>query len=375
MTYPTKKLGSVVELQYGKGIARHDRDEAGSVPIYGANGILGRTKKALVSGKAIIIGRKGSAGELTRVAGDFWPSDVTYYVFGNNKVNIDYLYYFLKSSNLPRFAVGVKPGINRNRVYELQIPIPPLPEQKKIVARIEKQFAKIDEAVKLREQSAELAAQLLPAALHEVFEEGKEWGKTPIGQVCHINPSKGGEIGDLPGSTKVSFVPMSAVNEYSQNIEREETRELYAVRKGYTYFKKNDVLFAKITPCMENGKVAQATNLKNNIGFGSTEFHVLRGIGGKADSRYIYHIIRSNDFRKQAEQRMTGSAGQKRVPKEFLEKYVIPLPSLTEQKKIVQKLDALAEKVRTLQELQKKQAEDLKALKQSILREVFSGKG
>ena len=80
-SWPTKKLGEVIELQYGKGILRTDRKLDGLYSVYGANGELDRTDKYLVEGEAIIIGRKGSAGELTRVSGKFWPSDVTYYVF------------------------------------------------------------------------------------------------------------------------------------------------------------------------------------------------------------------------------------------------------------------------------------------------------
>src|SRR3990167_3297802 len=146
MSWSTKKLGDVIELHYGKGIARHDRKSNGKYPIYGANGELGRTDKYFIEGEAIIVGRKGSAGEVIRVSGKFWPSDVTYYVFGNKKIDLNFLFYFFRHTNLTKFAVGVKPGINRNRVYELQIPLPPLPTQKKIVAKLEALLGKIKEA-------------------------------------------------------------------------------------------------------------------------------------------------------------------------------------------------------------------------------------
>jgi len=138
---------------------------------------------------------------------------------------------------------------------------------------------------------------------------------------------------DFPDDREVSFVPMSAVNEHTQSIEKMETRELGSVKRGYTYFRNGDVLFAKITPCMENGKVAIARDLKNNLGFGSTEFHVIRPTE-KVLSEWIYNIIRHPSFRAIAKTKMTGSAGQKRVPKEFLERYEIPIPPLDEQKRL-----------------------------------------
>src|SRR3989344_5427066 len=151
--WPTKKLGEIIELHYGKGISKDHRNSSGQYPVYGANGVLDYSDKYLVEDDAIIVGRKGSAGKITRVSGTFWPSDVTYYVLGNSKIDIDYLFHALKNLNLQRLAIGVKPGINRNRVYELSIPLPPLSEQKKIVARLEGLLGKIKEAKRLRAEA------------------------------------------------------------------------------------------------------------------------------------------------------------------------------------------------------------------------------
>lgn len=169
MTHPTKKLGEVVRLNYGKGIPRADRSPNGKYPIYGANGVLDYSDTYLVEGEAIIVGRKGSAGEVTRVSGKFWPSDVTYFVLGNNKIDIDYLFHALKNLNLQRLAVGVKPGINRNRIYELKIPLPTIREQKKIVAKLEGVLAKISEAKKLNTEVAEELKALSASILDKAF--------------------------------------------------------------------------------------------------------------------------------------------------------------------------------------------------------------
>jgi type I restriction enzyme S subunit len=130
---------------------------------------------------------------------------------------------------------------------------------------------------------------------------------------------------------------MAAVSEDGY-IAEEQERQLGDVVKGYTYFERGDVLIAKITPCVQNGKAAHATELKHDIGFGTTEFHVLRP-GPRVDGRYLFYIIWNPAFRHLAEQNMTGSAGQKRVPADFVKRFPIPLPPLPEQKRIAAILD------------------------------------
>jgi len=132
----------------------------------------------------------------------------------------------------------------------------------------------------------------------------------------------------------VSFVPMSAVDEHRGVISRVQERQLAEVSSGYTSFQDGDDLFAKITPCMENGKAALATNLTNGIGRGSTEFYVLRA-GERVLGEYVYHFVRQKRFRDMAKRAFTGTAGQQRVPKSFMNRTAIPLPSLDEQRRIV----------------------------------------
>jgi len=163
------------------------------------------------------------------------------------------------------------------------------------------------------------------------------WPFYKMSQVAEINP-RDSHWKQLPDDTMVSFVPMPAVSEITASIEDAEIRPLGEVRRGYTYFRDNDVLFAKITPCMENGKVALAQHLKSGLGFGSTEFHVIRSKDGVLP-RYLYFFVRQPSFRRHAKQRMRGAAGQQRVPKQFLVDYLIPLPPPSEQRRIVELLD------------------------------------
>lgn len=158
---------------------------------------------------------------------------------------------------------------------------------------------------------------------------------TALGELCEINPRLSHR---LSPDTDCSFVPMDCVDDIAGQITRKYARRIAEVQKGYTPFENGDVLFAKITPCMENGKCAIAANLRNGIGYGSTEFHVIRA-GTHIIPEWIYYYLRQEKTRQQAERRMTGSAGQKRVPAAFLEELPIPLLSLSEQKRIAALLD------------------------------------
>ena len=152
------------------------------------------------------------------------------------------------------------------------------------------------------------------------------WGLVPLGSVCVINPKKGQDT-RLGSGVKVSFVSMSAITEHGE-IETTTIKEYDEVKTGFTYFAESDVLFAKITPCMENGKGAVAKRLHNGIGFGSTEFHVLRPISGLTNPYWIYTLISFTQFRGDAANNMTGSAGQRRVPASFLENYRVTVPPI-----------------------------------------------
>ena len=159
-----------------------------------------------------------------------------------------------------------------------------------------------------------------------------------LGDVCKINP-KATPISD---DTEVSFVPMQNVTE-DGGIDTSQIRKYCDVKKGFTNFQENDILFAKITPCMENGKGAIACGLKNGIGAGSTEFHIMRPNTEKITSEWLYYLTSWPVFRRECEKNMTGSAGQKRVPKSFLESYNIKIPTLGEQCRIAAVLDKISD--------------------------------
>jgi type I restriction enzyme, S subunit len=161
-------------------------------------------------------------------------------------------------------------------------------------------------------------------------------------EIAELNP---GLDESLESNARVSFLPMSAVTAETASTTSGEERHYSEVSKGYTPFLKGDVLVAKITPCFENGKIAQAM-VSHRVGFGSTEFHVVRPRPGMADARYILHFLRQEHIRRDGERRMTGSAGQRRVPEHFLAGLQVPTPALAEQRRIALILDQ-AEQLRS----------------------------
>ncbi len=161
--------------------------------------------------------------------------------------------------------------------------------------------------------------------------------RVPLTALAEINPTT--LTSSLSPDAEVSFIPMSDVTESGRWIGR-QSRQYSEVRHGFTCFAEGDVLFAKITPCMENGKGCLTAGLINSIGFGSTEFHVLRA-RAEADAGFIYQWSIYQDLRHQAKNSMTGSAGQQRVPTEFFGKFLVPELPKPEQTKIAEILSTV----------------------------------
>lgn len=194
-------------------------------------------------------------------------------------------------------------------------------------------------------------------------EDVKGWGLTTLGKCCKLNPRNSTGIAD---DVQVSFVPMSAVSEHG-TIDVSGHKPYGEVKTGYTHFEENDVLFAKITPCMENGKGAVATGLENGIGAGSTEFHVLRPIPGKSNPYWLYTLTMLDGFREEAKKRMTGTGGQLRVPIGFLNYYPISAPPIDLQntfESIVKQSDKSRLAVQ-------KSLDELEILKKSLMQKYF----
>lgn len=281
-----------------------------------------------------------------------------------------------KGINLPR--------VNENTIMQAAFPLPPLPEQQRIVGKIESLFAKLDEAGDRLQKVLDGYEARRAAILHEAFsgkwtgDHGagdmsvpKGWRKVKLSDVCTINPKKL-DTSSLEDSLEVSFIPMASVDEVLGEVTKPDVRNLGKVKKGFTNFQEGDVVFAKITPCMENGKSAVIGPLLNDIGYGTTEFYVLR-CHPELYNRFLYHLVRSIKFRSEAKSQMTGAVGQQRVPKNFMADYEILLPPLNEQIQIVQMVDTFFKKEYEVRKMSQNVIEQISLLKKSILARAFRG--
>mgnify|MGYP001604871381 CR=1 FL=1 len=332
MTYPTKKLGEVCDFKNGLWTGKkapfvltkvirntNFKNNDGTLNFNDVAEIEVEEKQLrdrLLGEGDLILERSGGGPTqpVGRVVyfdneGEFSFSNFTSRIQVKNPKELDskYLWRYLNllyvsgvTEKMQKQTTGIR-NLNFSEYKELKIPLPPMGEQRKIVAKLESVLGKIKDAKKLRAEAQTAAGSLLAAELHKIFEEGKKkgWEEKEICEIAELNPSKT-EIKNAEDDLLVSFVPMVAVDEYTQSIVLTKERQFGEVKKGYTYFKNGDILFAKITPCMENGKAAIAKNLKNEIGFGSTEFHVIRA-KKEVLSEWIYSIVRQPFFRELAQ--------------------------------------------------------------------------
>src|SRR3989338_1261757 len=304
---------------------------------------------------------------------------------------ISYLMGALYFETLNMRSIKQTTGIQNLDLYSYLCEVVPFPSkenQKSIADFLDRETAKIDGVVAKKQKLIELLKEkrqaLITHAVTKGFDpkvkirpSGVDWlGEVPEGWkvkrlrfVMQLNPSKS-ELSE-PSDTLVTFLPMEAVSE-SGEVNTEQEKEISQVIEGYTYFRDGDVLVAKITPCFENGKGILVSGMKNGIGFGTTEFHVLRSTD--IEKEYLYLITTSGQFRKMGEAEMKGAAGQKRVPDEFVKDFVIALPTKKEQLDILKhvrgarnKIDEVIKKVET-------QIEKLQEYRQALISNAVTGK-
>lgn len=290
--------------------------------------------------------------------------------------DVDYYFQYLKSQylNIRDLAnSGGQQNLSSGIVKSIHVPIPPLNEQRKIAKILSTWDKAISATERLidnsKQQKKALMQQLITGKKRLLDDSGKrlegEWTQVHLEEACFVNPKKPAK----PDDGLASFVPMDAVSEDTKLIKYEV--KLYdEVSKGFTSFVNQDCLVAKITPCFENGKGAYVDNLHNGIGFGSTEFHVLRAREGNC-TKFIYYITQTREFRVRGEMNMQGSAGQKRVTTDYLKLFKVNIPpTLIEQQKVASVLSNADQEI----ELLEKQLTDLKQEKKALMQQLLTGK-
>ena len=283
------------------------------------------------AGDTIFMSRNPHLKKAGMVTYDGICSDTSYILRtrDNNILNERFLPLVLQNDRFWRWFEENKSGsvnylLNWKSLKEYEFDLPPIEEQ----LRIADIAWAVEETRVAYERMIAATDDLVKSQFIERFgapgTDPYGWGITTLGECCELNPRR---PKDINTDVDYSFVAMPSVSENGQ-IDTSIERPYAEVCKGFTYFAEEDVLFAKITPCMENGKGGVAKGLKNGVGFGSTEFHVLRPIKGISDPYWLYIITKFPKFRSDAEKVMTGTGGQRRVPITYLSEYRIALPPI-----------------------------------------------
>ena len=238
------------------------------------------------------------------------------------------LYYFLKNKkfneHLRRNIYGANINNINNKILEsFRIPVPPLHIQNQVIEELDG-YQKIIDGCRQVVENYKISIDIDP-----------NWEMEEIGNICEINPKKS-EI-KLDNNSDVSFIPMEDVSENNLLTLPLRIKKLSEVTTSYTYFKTDDILLAKVTPCFENGKCTIVKDLINGVGFGSSEFIVLR-CNEKVKKEWVYSFIISEKFKKLGVENFTGTSGLRRVPRAFVAKYKIPIPSIDIQEEHIKKI-------------------------------------
>ena len=373
-TWEHKKLGEVITLEYGKPLLPDQRKSDGKYPVYGANGIKDRTDGYFYDKPSIIIGRKGSAGEINLTEEKFWPLDVTYYVvYDQKKYDRKFLFYLLRNLQLQKLAKGVKPGINRNDVYAIKVDIPPLPEQQRIVDILDQSFAAIDQAIENTEKNLENTKLVFSNYLQSIFSKKNHgWKEQKISDVALIKGGKrvpkGYKLRTSP--TKHPYIRVTDFNDYgSVNLEDIHyiDDQIFEQIKRYT-ISTNDLYISIAGTIGKSGiipKELDGANLTENAC--KLEFKT------SINPKFIYYFTKSNLFLDQAGLN-TRTAAMPKLALSRLGTIKLSLPlDLQEQNNYVEKIDEISKYIQKLQIYYNQKIEKLQELKQSIIHKAFTG--
>jgi len=346
MTWEVRKLGDVIKLEYGKPLAQEKRNTNGKHPVFGANGIIARSDEYFYDKPSIIVGRKGSAGEINLVVEKFWPLDVTYFVtFDQKKYDLNFIYNILYNLNLPALAKGVKPGINRNDVYSIEIPIPPLAEQKRIVAILDEAFSAISTAKENAEKNLKNAKELFESYQNNIFEKkGKNWEEKPFDKICVLQRGF-----DLPTQLRNSGIyALVSSNGITDRIDKWKVKAPGVVTG-------------------RSGTIGNVHYIEEDYWPLNTALYIKDFCGNF--ERCVFYFLKQFNLGQ-----YSSGAGVPTLNRNNVHSVKVCFPkSLQEQQRIVANLDALSEQTKKLEAVYSKKIADLDELKKSILQKAFKG--
>lgn len=386
MTLSTARVGEVLELEripvapaadneyvsigirsFGRGIFHYE-------PVLGMN--LGKLRfYKLLPERLVLSNIKAWEGALalsTHADGGCIASNrFLAYKSRDERIDLRWAYWFFLSERGNRMIQRASPGsADRNRTLAIErfealaLPLPPIEEQRRVAARLDRTASYAVEVVrKLAE--ADRLTRLAVDRLVESAIDRLGWPDVELGEVAEINPGPD----KIDPDQMVPFVPMAAVSEELGAIEGISIRKANDVAAGYKQFRAGDVIFARITPCMQNGKAAIFHEASH--GYGSTEFHVIRPRGA-VSADWIHRLIRTRRFRSQAAKHFTGTAGQQRVPATFLRTARIPIPPTEEQARAVASIDRIIGLGRAIYDRRERSLAIADSLRSSYLNQEFA---
>jgi len=372
-----KTLGEVIKLEYGKPLPKEYRDVNGRYPAYGANGEKCRTDKFYWEKPSIIVGRKGSAGEIRLSAERFWPLDVTYFVtFDDNKYDLFFLYHCLESLQLTKLAKGVKPGINRNDVYQLEFCFPPLTEQKRIVGVLDETFAAIGVAAANTQKNLANARELFETTLNDIFtQKGEGWVEKRLGEITTKIGSGATPKGGSSSYKSVGISLIRSLNVHDRSFKEKKLAfidESQAEKLSNVIVEAGDVLFnitgASIARCC----IVPSEFLPARV---NQHVSILRPKKDQISTEFLCYLMISRRYKGQL-LGIGGDGGSTRqaITKKQLQDLNVTVPKNIEvQNSIVLKLDNLASQTQHLKTIYQQKLDDLTELKQSILQKAFAG--
>jgi type I restriction enzyme S subunit len=339
--WDVRQLGDALKLEYGKPLPEADRDDDGAYPAYGANGVKCRTKKFFFGKPSIIVGRKGSAGEITLTEEKFWPLDVTYFVtFDERRHDLIFLYHCLKSLQLTRLAKGVKPGLNRNDVYSIEFAFPPLSEQKRIVAILDEAFEGIAAAVTNAEKNLANTRELFDNYLNSVFtQKGDGWVEKKLGDIATFKNGL-----NFTKNSKGELIKIVGVKDFQKNfsvpIAELETAQIDGTLGADYELKTGDILTVRsngnkqlIGRCILANDVSEKTS---HSGFTIR----IRVASKDITPAYLVHFLKSKTSREMLIESGDG-ANISSLNQQALSALPVSLPSLKDQLAIVQKIEEI----------------------------------
>ena len=370
--FPMKTMRQLVQIKYGKGLAANLRVSNGIVPVFGSNGVIGVHSGSIAKAPTIIIGRKGSVGEVNFSDTPSWPIDTSFYIDEYPEyLDAKWLFYCLNNLQLGIHAQGPKPGIKRDVLYDTSIPVPEsIDEQRRIVARIEELTRRAEEAKKLRQEAAENISTQFFHIRWKLFESlSSEWSTRPLGKCGKVigggTPSKqrsdfwNGDIPWISAKDMKKFTLSDSGLKITEKGLAESSARLIP-EKSVLFVVRGSILYRYVPVAVSAVPCAINQDLKAIV--------PAEGI----NAVYLAHMLwGANDLLQGMVEEAGNTAGK--LPTPSWSSFEVPIPDYGTQEAVIEELGVFQNKLMELEQLQTETAEELELFQSALLAKAFRG--